>query len=461
MLRTHTCNQLNEKDIGTEVVLCGWVDARRDHGSLIFVDLRDRYGKTQVVFIPQINRETHKRAKELKSEYVIKVKGEVQRRPKGTENAKISTGQIEIVAKELSILNTSHNPIFEIKDDIQISEELRLKYRYLDLRRPQMFHNFLRRHIICQSIRRFLSNEGFIEVETPILTKSTPEGARDFLVPSRLNTGKFYALPQSPQLFKQILMIAGFDKYFQIAKCFRDEDLRADRQPEFTQLDLEMSFVTEDDIRRVLERLMHFIFKEILNIEIKIPFEKFSYREAQEKFKTDKPDLRGHNKEREFIFCWVEDFPLLKYNQEEKRWECEHHPFTAPKDEDVPLLDKAPEKAKARAFDLVLNGVEIGSGSMRIHSAQLQNKIFKIIGLKKEEVREQFGFLVEALEFGAPPHGGFAIGLDRLLAFICQLDSIRDVIAFPKTQKAVCAMTQAPSLVNRKQLKELGLTTKK
>ncbi len=461
MLRTHNCNQLNEQDIGKEVTLCGWVDARRDHGSLIFIDLRDRYGKTQIVFIPQVNKETHRKAKELKSEYVIRIKGKVQKRPKGTENPKMPTGHIEITAEELFILNPSLNPVFEVKNDIQISEELKLKYRYLDLRRPKMFNYFLKRHLVYQIMRHFLSGEGFIEVETPILTKSTPEGARDFLVPSRPNLSKFYALPQSPQLFKQILMIAGFDKYFQIAKCFRDEDLRADRQPEFTQLDIEMSFVTEEDIMGIIEKLIQILFKEILNIKISAPFKKFTYQKAQEKFETDKPDLRKHEKEEEFIFCWVDNFPFLKYNEEEKRWESEHHPFTAPRDEDISLLDKSPQKARAKAFDLVLNGVEIGSGSIRIHDAQLQNRIFEIIGMKKKEAQEQFGFLMEALRYGAPPHGGFAIGLDRLLAMMNKAASIRDVIAFPKTQKAVCAMTQAPANVDNKQLKELGLTIKK
>ncbi len=324
-----------------------------------------------------------------------------------------------------------------------------------------MLNYFLKRHLVYQSMRRFLSGEGFIEVETPILTKSTPEGARDFLVPSRPNLNKFYALPQSPQLFKQILMIAGFDKYFQIAKCFRDEDLRADRQPEFTQLDIEMSFVTEEDIMEIIERLIQILFKEVLNIKIPAPFKKFTYQETQQKFKTDKPDLRKHDKGEQFIFCWVDNFPFLKYNEEEKRWESEHHPFTAPKDEDISLLDKSPGKVRAKAFDLVLNGVEIGSGSIRIHSAQMQNRIFEIIGMKKKEAQEQFGFLIQALKFGAPPHGGFAVGLDRLLAMMNKLASIRDVIAFPKTQKAICAMTQAPANVDSKQLKELGLTIKK
>jgi len=460
MLRTHTCNQVNEQDIGKDVTLCGWVDTRRDHGALIFIDLRDRYGKTQIVFIPQINKQAQEKAKELKSEYVIKVRGKVQKRPKGTENLNMPTGKVEIGVEEISILNASMNPVFEIEPDAQISEELKLKYRYLDLRRPKMFNNFLKRHLACQQMRRFLSDEGFIEVETPILTKSTPEGARDFLVPSRLNSGKFYALPQSPQLFKQILMIAGFDKYFQIARCFRDEDLRADRQPEFTQLDIEMSFVEENDIMRIFERLIQSLFKEILNIEISTPFKKFSYQQAQQEFKTDKPDLRKNKNEEEFAFCWVDNFPFLKYNEEEKRWESEHHPFTAPKDEDIQKLDKSPGKVTAKAFDLVLNGVEIGSGSIRIHNAQLQERIFEIIGFDKKNAQEQFGFLTEALKFGAPPHGGFAIGVDRLLAMMSNTLSIRDVIAFPKTQKAVCLMTEAPANVGGKQLKELGLTLK-
>lgn len=461
MLRTHTCNELNEKNINEEAELCGWVDARRDHGALIFIDLRDRYGKTQVVFIPQVNKETHKQAKELKSEYVIKVKGKVQKRPKGTENPSMDTGQVEITAEELVILNTSETPVFEIQDDIQISEELKLKYRYLDLRRPKMINNFLKRHFAYQAIRRFFTDKQFIEVETPILTKSTPEGARDFLVPARLNPGKFYALPQSPQLFKQILMVSGFDRYFQIARCFRDEDLRADRQPEFTQLDLEMSFVTEDDIKELIEKMMQNLFKEVFNIEISIPFKKFTYQQAQELYKTDKPDLRTAGSIGEFLFCWIDEFPLLKYNDEEKRWESEHHPFTMPKDEHIELLTTSPEKVKAKAFDLVLNGTELGSGSIRIHSQKLQREIFKIIGMEEETIKKQFGFLIDAFNFGAPPHGGFAIGLDRLLAMVCNVDSIRDVIAFPKTQKAICSMSEAPSEVSQKQLKELGLAIKK
>jgi aspartyl-tRNA synthetase len=391
---------------------------------------------------------------------VIKVKGKVNRRPEGTTNPKLSTGEIEIMAQDLEILNRSLTPPFEIEENLDVTEEMRFKYRYLDLRRKKIFNNFILRHNLYKIIRTFLDKEGFIESETPILTKSTPEGARDYLVPSRLNPGQFYALPQSPQLFKQILMVAGIERYYQIAKCFRDEDLRADRQPEFTQLDLEMSFVGEEDIFSLTEQLIQLIFKEIKGIDIKVPFSRITFTEAQNRYATDKPDLRKELNA-EFAFVWVIDFPLFKYNLEEKRWESEHHPFTSPRHQDLDILEKTPEKVKARSYDLVLNGMEVGSGSIRIHNQELQEKIFKIIGINKQQARKRFGFLLEAFQFGAPPHGGIAFGLDRLMAILSGEESIREVIAFPKTQKAFCPLTGAPSDVDERQLKELGLTIRK
>jgi len=459
MLRTHTCGELTANDIGKEVTLCGWVATRRDHGKLIFIDIRDRYGLTQAVFIPKDSPEAHTKAQELRNEFVVKVSGIVNMRPEGTINPKLPTGEIEILAKALEILNPSLNPPFEIEEKLNISEDVRLKYRYLDLRRKGVLQNFILRHTLYKIINEFLNPRGFTAAETPILTKSTPEGARDYLVPSRTNPGQFYALPQSPQLFKQILMVAGIDKYYQIAKCFRDEDLRADRQPEFTQLDLEMSFVEEQDIFSLIEQLIQLVFKEIKGSEIKIPFPRMKFDDAQSKYGTDKPDLR---KEQglEFAFTWVIDFPLFKYNEEEKRWESEHHPFTAPRQEDLDILEKTPDEVKSRSYDLVLNGMEIGSGSIRIHNQKLQERIFKIIGINKKEAHQRFGFLLEAFQFGAPPHGGIALGLDRLLGILAEETNIREVITFPKTSAGFCPLTNAPSDVDEKQLKELGLTVK-
>jgi len=461
MLRTHTCGQLTANDAGQEVTLCGWVHIRRDHGKLIFIDLRDRYGLTQVTIIPRDLGEDYQKAKELRSEFVLKVTGKVNKRPEGTINSKLPTGEIEVLATKLDILNPSLTPPFEVSaDDLEVTEEMRLKYRYLDLRRKKMFSNFILRHKLYQVIRNFLNSRDFIECETPILTKSTPEGARDYLVPSRLNAGEFYALPQSPQLFKQILMVSGIEKYYQIAKCFRDEDLRADRQPEFTQLDLEMSFIDEEDIYAIFEAMMSAIFKELKGIELKIPFPRMSYAEAVSQHGSDKPDMRKVWNS-EFAFLWVVDFPLFKYNEEEKRWDSEHHPFTNINSEDLCLLDSAPDKVRSRSYDLVLNGTEIGSGSIRIHDQKLQEKIFQLIGLEKEEIQKRFGFLLEAFQYGAPPHGGFAFGIDRLLAIIAGVDSIREMIAFPKTAKAFCPLTSAPSEVAKKQLDELSLVIKK
>jgi len=409
MLRTHTCGQLNSSDDKKSVILCGWVATRRDHGKLIFIDLRDRYGITQVTFIPKEAGESYQIAQGLRAEFVVKITGIVNSRPVNNVNPDLATGEIEVLAKSVEILNPSLTPPFEIQNDLEITEEIRLKYRYLDLRRKKIFDNFILRHRLYQLMRTFFNLEGFIECETPILTKSTPEGARDYLVPARLVPGSFFALPQSPQLFKQILMVSGIDKYYQIAKCFRDEDLRADRQPEFTQLDMEMSFPDEEDIFALIEKLMQIIFKELKGVDIKIPFERLSYKDAQDKYQTDKPDLRKERKG-DFAFLWIKDFPLFKYNPEEKRWESEHHPFTAPLKEDLDKLESSPDKIKSRSYDLVLNGVELGSGSIRIHDQQLQEKIFKIIGLDIEETKKRFGFLLEAFQYGAPPHGGFAFG---------------------------------------------------
>ena len=457
MLRTHTCGQLTAKDLGQEVTLCGWVAARRDHGKLIFIDIRDRYGLTQVVFIPKEAPQAHEQAKDLRSEFVIKLTGKVNLRPKGTINPKLATGEVEILATELVILNRAEALPFEILEDLDVSEDVRLKYRYLDLRRNRVFNTLTLRHRYYQAARSFLNKENFIECETPILTKSTPEGARDYLVPSRMNVGQFYALPQSPQLFKQILMVSGIERYYQIAKCFRDEDLRADRQPEFTQLDIEMSFIDEEDIFSLSERLMQAIFKEAALIDLKIPFPRITYADAQKKYGCDKPDIRPETKE-EYSFLWVVDFPLFKYNDEEKRWDSEHHPFTSPADSDLDILESSPDKVKSRSYDLVLNGKELASGSIRIHRSDLQERIFKMIGIEKEEAEARFGFLLEAFRFGAPPHGGIAFGIDRMLAIIAKEESIREVITFPKTAKGACPLTNAPSGVNAKQLKELGIS---
>ncbi|HEC69692.1 MAG TPA: aspartate--tRNA ligase [Candidatus Omnitrophica bacterium] len=454
MLRTHTCGELTKKDLDKEVILCGWVSSRRDHGKIIFIDLRDRYGLTQVVFIRSCSPNSYERAEKLRNEDVIKVKGKVSVRPEGTENPKISTGEIEVLAEELEILNSSEELPFLIEDNIEASEEIRLLFRFLDLRRKPLLKNLELRHKVIQSMRTYLNNLNFLEVETPFLTKSTPEGARDFLVPSRLNPSCFYALPQSPQLFKQVLMVSGLDRYYQIVRCFRDEDLRKDRQPEFTQLDLEMSFVEEEDIYEIIEGLCFYLFKEVLGIELKIPFPRLTYKEAYQRYSSDKPDL---STDEPFRFVWVTGFPLFKYNQEEARWDSEHHPFTAPFSEDLALLDKDPSQVRARSYDLVLNGQEIGSGSIRIHNPSLQKKIFAILNISEQAMEEKFGFLIKALNYGAPPHGGFALGLDRFLAIITDSASIREVIAFPKTQKGVCPLTGAPAKVSLRQLRELNI----
>lgn len=584
MLRTHPCGSLNTSHTGQTVKLAGWVHTRRDHGNLIFIDLRDRWGLVQLVFNPETNPDTHAKAEKLRTEFAIHVEGKVRKRPQGTENPKISTGEIEVLAESLEILNESPTPPFEIASDVEVSEELRLKYRFLDLRRTEMQKTLLTRYQMTRLVREYLANLDFIEVETPYLTRSTPEGARDFLVPSRLTPGSFYALPQSPQLFKQLLMVSGFDRYFQLARCFRDEDLRADRQPEHTQIDMEMSFVEEEDIQKVIEGMVALIFQKVLNKKIDLPLQRIPHEKAISCYGSDKPDLRfgmmiqevteefkgtefkifaqaiergdqlkalvlpalkdrelsrkdfddltshvtglgakglawfkvKQNDEvespiakflepqrvnqfikkagakqgeaifvvadqekkactllgalrvhlaqnfltipkNEFALCWVTDFPLFEWSDEENRYMALHHPFTSPQEADAALLSSAPEKVKARAYDLVLNGSEIGGGSIRIHRRDVQEKVFEVLKIGAKEAEDKFGFLLKALSFGAPPHGGIALGVDRLTALLCGKDSIREVIAFPKTQKGTCLMTEAPSSVSGKQLKELHL----
>ncbi|MDP3478500.1 MAG: aspartate--tRNA ligase [Desulfoprunum sp.] len=582
LIRTHFCNDLGKDNIGEEVVLMGWVLRRRDHGGVIFIDLRDRKGLTQIVFNPAINPEVHAKAHQLRSEWVLAVRGRVTARPGDMANPKLATGEIEVLIDELRILNTSETPPFPLDEDVEVSETLRLQYRYLDLRRPEMAANMVMRHKAVQTIRNYLNDHGFLDIETPMLTRSTPEGARDYLVPSRVNAGKFYALPQSPQLFKQLLMIAGMDRYYQIVKCFRDEDLRADRQPEFTQIDMELSFVDEEQIITVTEGMIVALFKSTLNLDLTPPFGRMTYDQAINRFGTDRPDTRfamelvnltqiasscgfkvfreiadtggtvrainakgcatlsrkdlddlteyvaqfgakglawvkmkaggewqspiakfftdeeratiageldavegdllffgadkpavvlqvlselrlelarrlGLVKKDVFNFTWVTDFPLVEYDEKEKRFQALHHPFTAPREADIAKLDTDPAAVYSRAYDLVLNGTEIGGGSIRIHQRAMQSKVLQVLGIGEEEAQDKFGFLLRALELGAPPHGGLAFGLDRLMMIITGSDSIRSVIAFPKTQKATCPLTEAPASVARKQLTELYL----
>jgi|TARA_Y100000031_G_scaffold61222_1_gene69066 aspartyl-tRNA synthetase len=451
--------------IGEEVKLAGWVHARRDHGQIIFIDLRDKTGLVQLVFAPD-NKILYQLAATLRPEWVIEVVGKINKRPQGMINDKVPTGEVEIEAKELKILNEAKTPPFEISENKKaINEELRLKYRYLDLRRQKVKNNLVIRHKIIRLIRNFLSKRGFLEIETPILTKSTPEGARDFLVPSRLHPGQFYALPQAPQQLKQLLMVAGIERYFQIARCFRDEDLRGDRQPEFTQLDVEMSFVKQKDILDLMEKLCLRIVKSLVifdkNLSKKLtfrPFLRLDYKEAIEKYGTDKPDLREDKKDsHELAFVWIVNWPLFEWNKEEKRYDSHHHIFTAPRDKDLALLDKDPLKVRSWQHDLVLNGVEIAGGSIRIHRRSVQEKIFKLIGLTDKEIKEKFGHLLKAFEYGAPPHGGIAWGMDRLLMILLGEKSIREVIAFPKTGDGRDLVMEAPSQVNPGQLKDLDI----
>ncbi len=438
--RTHTCGELRKKDSGKSVKLCGWVDSVREHGKLAFVDLRDRYGKIQVVV---------KDSKvKLGNEYCVQILGKVKERKKGTENKELPTGDVEIEVSDIRILNESSIVPFEIGDE-KVNEDVRLKYRYLDLRGEKMQKNLILRHKIYRAIIEYMDKQGFVYVDTPILAKSTPEGARDYLVPSRVNEGKFYALPQSPQLFKQLMMVSGMDRYYQIARCFRDEDLRADRQPEFTQLDIEMSFIEADDLISEMEGLWKHVFKEVLGINLKTPFPRMSYDEAMKKYGRDNPDVR--KKGEDFGFTWILDFPMFEYNKDEKRWYATHHPFTSPEDNsDFSELGKV----KAKAYDLVLNGSEIGGGSIRIHDAGIQSKVFSALGISAKEAKDKFGFLLDALSFGGPPHGGIAFGLDRVSAIMAGVESIRDVIAFPKNKAAQDLMLDAPSEISEKQLKE-------
>jgi aspartyl-tRNA synthetase len=582
--RTDYCGDLTRADANRDVVIMGWVQRRRDLGGLIFVELRDRQGIVQVVFNPETSTSAHQKAGLLRSEFVVCVKGKVVPRPEGTVNPSLSTGEIEVIAQETKILNISKTPPFPIEEEEGVEESLRLKYRYLDLRRPALQRNLILRHRVAREVRNYFDRLGFLEIETPMLTKSTPEGARDYLVPSRVNPGYFYALPQSPQLFKQILMVSGFDRYVQIVRCFRDEDLRSDRQPEFTQIDVEMSFITVDEIRKIMEGLMAHIFKEILGVGLQLPFPTLTYDDAMNRYGCDKPDLRFGMELRDisdlvkgssfkvfqdvlkgkgiikgltvtggsrfsrkeiddlvpvveafgakglswakvgsdgwqspiqkflnqdqmravndrmgasendlllfvagpprvvhqalsnlrlhlgqkltlippdvFQFAWILDFPLLEYDEGEKRFVAVHHPFTAPRDEDLQKLKEFPGEVKAKAYDLVLNGSEIGGGSIRNHLEEVQSLVFEKLGMGEEEARQRFGFLLEALGYGTPPHGGIAFGFDRLVMILSHSESIRDVIAFPKTQKAICLMTEAPSKVDPKQLEELSIRVK-
>jgi len=453
--RTVYCGELRSEHAGKEVTLLGWVHRQRDIGNLVFIDLRDREGVVQVV-VPSSEGRLLDEAKKIKMENVLGIKGVVKKRAERSRNPQLPTGDVEVEAKELKVIGISKVPPFVIADPPQASEELRFKYRYLDMRRPSMQRNIKLRHQAALCVRNFMSENGFFEIETPFLTKSTPEGARDYLVPSRMYRGRFYALPQSPQLFKQILMISGFDRYFQIVRCFRDEDLRADRQPEFTQIDIEMSFAEPEDIFGLVEAMMASVFK-LIGAKIDIPFPRLTYEESMEKFGTDKPDLRQEKDKKTFKFAWVTDFPLFEWSEEEKRLFSMHHPFTSPHEDDLGFLEKDPSKVRAKAYDLVLNGVEIGGGSIRIHDPELQKRIFKLLGLSQEEVKEKFGFFLEALLYGTPPHGGIALGFDRIVMILAGEESIRDVIPFPKTTSALCLLTGSPAEADPNQLEDLGL----
>lgn len=458
MLRTHKLNELNKKLAGENVTLCGWVDTVRDHGNVVFIDLRDRYGKIQCV----VNKknEFFSSVKELSIESCISLKGLVRERPRGTVNEDVIGGDIEVSIESIEVFNKCPPLPFEFNRE-DLGEDVRLKYRFLDLRGDRMNKIIRVRSDTLKSVRDFFYDEGFIEIETPILGKSTPEGARDFLVPSRKEPGKVYALPQSPQLFKQLSQVAGFDKYIQLARCFRDEDSRKDRQPEFTQIDVEMSFIDQEDMIDTIERMLKKVFKEVLDIEIKTPFQRIPYDEAMEKYGSDRPDLRKNKDDpNEFAFCWVVDFPLFEYSEEEKRHKSTHHPFTMPAVGKNGKLD-FDEKSKSIAYDVVLNGSEIGGGSIRIHDEEIQKKIFDLLKISNEEAENKFGFLLKALSFGAPSHGGLAIGFDRLIQLMVNEKNIREVIAFPKNSEGRDVMLEAPAEVSKEQLEEVGLEIKK
>jgi len=452
-MRTHTCGELRKEHAGSQATLCGWIHASRIQGKVAFIDLRDRYGITQLFlkkdFIEQVT--------ELKDESVIKISGEVKVRPQANPN--IATGEIEVGVATLDVLSHAEPLPMQLDENIESTEETRLTYRYLDLRTPKMQQNMILRHNIIKTFREFLHQNNFIEIETPVLAKSTPEGARDYLVPSRPHKGQFYALPQSPQIFKQLLMVAGYDRYFQFARCMRDEDLRADRQPEFTQLDMEMSFVDAEDVRTLMEAAIKHVWKEVLGIELGT-FPIITYEEAMKQHKSDKPDLRENkNNPKEFAFAWVVDFPLFE-QAEDGNIAAVHHMFTHPKDEDIPLLETEPLKVRAKAYDLVCNGWEISSGSIRINTPELQNKIFNALNLSEEEIQHKFGFLLSAFKYGVPPHGGMAPGIDRLVAIAAGEESIKEVIAFPKNKEARDLMMNSPSIVSKEQLDELHINIK-
>lgn len=452
MLRTHTCGGLDKSSVGTKATLCGWLETVRVAGKFSFLILKDRYGSTQVF----LNKDLTEKVANLNKETVLKVTGEVKARPANQVNKEMSTGEIELSASSVEVLNECASMPM---DSSNASEETRLKYRYLDLRSRRMQSNLMMRHKVLNCIHDFMNSRDFAQIETPLLAKSTPEGARDYLVPSRNFPGKFFALPQSPQLFKQLSMVAGYDRYYQIARCLRDEDLRADRQPEFTQLDVEMSFIEEEDMYELCESLMKKVFKEVLGIDIRTPFQRMSYDDAMKKYNSDKPNLsKGKD---DYQFLWVVGFPMLEWSEDDKRYVAMHHPFTSPREEDFSLLEKSPEKVRARAYDLVLNGYEIAGGSIRNHRVDMQKRIFKALKIPDEEAELKFGFLLSALSFGAPPHGGIAFGIDRLLAIMCKEESIRDVIAFPKNKEAKDLMLDAPSEVSKKQLDELGIKVAK
>jgi len=465
MLRTHTCGELRKENENQEVTLSGWVNSVRSAGkNIMFIDLRDRYGITQVIILKDLIEKLDF-LKDLRNEYVIKVKGKVQVKPKANPN--LSTGEIEVLTSEIEILNKADELPVEVSGELKANEETRLKYRYLDLRRSEHLENFIFKQNIVHALREYLNTKDFLDVDTPMLARSTPEGARDFLVPSRLHKGEFYALPQSPQVYKQTLMVSGFDRYYQLAKCLRDEDLRGDRQPEFTQLDLEMSFITKEDIQELFEGMLKYIFKKVLNLDLETPFPHISYKDSMSEYKCDKPDIRkDKNNKQEFAFVWVDNFPLFEFNETEQRIVSAHHPFTQATDEDWKKLDSCKTKEDylslySESFDLVLNGVELGSGGMRIHKPEKQKKIFSILGLSDQEAKEKFGFLLDAFRYGAPPHGGFAIGIDRLLMLLKGKDSIKDFIAFPKTKSGVALMENSPNTVSDKQLKDVFIKVDK